>query len=48
MATKALIRELKAFVTNNDLAGLKAYYEDIQQYEDQMPWDVIFSLLHIV
>ncbi len=47
MATKALIRELKELITNNDLAGLQQYYRDMQQYEDPMPWDVIFKDVYI-
>jgi hypothetical protein len=47
MATKALIRELKELVTKNDLVGLQMFYGEMQQYEDPMPWDVIFKDVYI-
>jgi hypothetical protein len=47
MATKALIIALKQLVTINDLDGLKAEYEALQENESQQPWDVIFKDVYL-
>jgi hypothetical protein len=47
MATKALITALKQLVTNNDLDGLKAAYTELQDNENQQPWDVIFKDVYL-